>query len=163
MKKTLLIMMLPLLLISCGNVKKRLGLERSQPDEFAVVERAPLTMPPNFNLTPPQPGAQRPQEANPANTAQGLVLGTGTGSTTTTAPADSGASAMPAVPTEPVTSATLDKTADSDLLSDAKISASQPVSNSAAKSSVLKPNAESQRLQQQHINTTISPVMKSPR
>ncbi len=32
------------------------------PDEFAVESRAPLTIPPEFDLRPPQPGAPRPQE-----------------------------------------------------------------------------------------------------
>ena len=63
------------LLAGCGQgVKKSLGLERNQPDEFAVVERAPLTLPPNFDLVPPQPGAPRPQETAPVNTARGLIL-----------------------------------------------------------------------------------------
>ncbi len=55
-------------------VKKTLGLERNMPDEFAVVERAPLTLPPNYDLLPPEPGAARPQEAAPVKTARGLVL-----------------------------------------------------------------------------------------
>ena len=55
-------------------IKKTLGLQRNQPDEFAVVERAPLTLPPNYDLNPPQPGAERPQEAAPVNTARGLIL-----------------------------------------------------------------------------------------
>ena len=32
------------------------------PDEFAVESRAPLTVPPDFDLRPPEPGAPRPQE-----------------------------------------------------------------------------------------------------
>jgi len=31
-------------------------------DEFAVVTKAPLIMPPDYNLRPPRPGAARPQE-----------------------------------------------------------------------------------------------------
>jgi hypothetical protein len=60
---------------ACGQgVKKSLGLERNVPDEFAVVERAPLTLPPNYQLVAPTPGASRPQEVSPTNTARGLVL-----------------------------------------------------------------------------------------
>lgn len=45
-------------LSACGDSTKRvLGLERSAPDEFAVVPRAPLSQPPDFNLRPPRPGA----------------------------------------------------------------------------------------------------------
>lgn len=62
-------------LSACGQgVKKTLGLQRNVPDEFAVVERAPLTLPPNYDLAPPEPGAARPQESAPVNTARGLIL-----------------------------------------------------------------------------------------
>lgn len=65
-----------LMLAGCGSdVKKTLGLERSAPDEFAVVERAPLVVPPNFDLVPPTPGAPRPQDTPVSATAQGLILG----------------------------------------------------------------------------------------
>ena len=33
---------------------------RARPDEFAVQRQAPLVVPPDFALTPPQPGAPRP-------------------------------------------------------------------------------------------------------
>ncbi|MBK5955442.1 hypothetical protein CCR92_15760, partial [Rhodospirillum rubrum] len=46
----------PLALSGCSNAKKSLGLDRQPPDEFKVVTRAPLAMPPDFNLRPPQPG-----------------------------------------------------------------------------------------------------------
>src|SRR5215831_10360831 len=46
----------------CTDLKKAIGLEKSSPDEFAVESRAPLEMPPDFDLRPPQPGASRPQE-----------------------------------------------------------------------------------------------------
>jgi len=46
-----------LLISGCSDLKKAMGLERTSPDEFAVESRAPLTMPPDFNLRPPQPGA----------------------------------------------------------------------------------------------------------
>lgn len=36
--------------------------DRSTPDEFRVVSRAPLEVPPDFALRPPQPGSPRPQE-----------------------------------------------------------------------------------------------------
>lgn len=36
---------------------------RNRPDEFAVARQAPLVIPPDFALRPPQPGAPRPQDA----------------------------------------------------------------------------------------------------
>ena len=42
-------------------LKDDLGFGRQAPDEYQVVERAPLSVPPNFHLRPPRPGALRPQ------------------------------------------------------------------------------------------------------
>jgi hypothetical protein len=64
-----------LALAACSNVKKQLGLEPSPPDEFSVVQRAPLAMPPDYTLRPPRPGAQRPQEQAPTQQAQDAVFG----------------------------------------------------------------------------------------
>lgn len=73
--KSLLLLVPVLALGACSGMKETLGLERTSPDEFAVVERAPLTLPPNYDLVPPQPGTARPQETSPTAAAQGLVLG----------------------------------------------------------------------------------------
>lgn len=70
-----------LLLTGCsGNVERTLGLTRDAPDEFTVETRAPLSMPPDYTLSPPQPGAPRPQEltaqqAAEAALAPGAALG----------------------------------------------------------------------------------------
>jgi hypothetical protein len=55
----LLFLTLPLLLAACadGSVRDTLGLNRDAPDEFTVVSRPPLSVPPEFTLRPPQPGA----------------------------------------------------------------------------------------------------------
>jgi hypothetical protein len=52
------------LLSACGGVREDLGLGRNPPDEFAVVERPPLSMPPDYGLRPPRPGAERPQNVD---------------------------------------------------------------------------------------------------
>lgn len=62
----------------CSNAKKQLGLERNPPDEFAVVKRAPLEMPPEYGLRPPTPGASRPQEQATTDMAREAILGSGT-------------------------------------------------------------------------------------
>jgi hypothetical protein len=64
-----------LALSACGDVREDLGLGRSAPDEFAVVDRAPLSMPPDFTLRPPQPGEQRPQEVDLTQKANNIVFG----------------------------------------------------------------------------------------
>lgn len=62
-------------LSACENARDTLGLTRDAPDEFKVVKRAPLSMPPGYNLMPPQPGAPRPQEQATSETARQAVFG----------------------------------------------------------------------------------------
>jgi hypothetical protein len=52
------------LLAGCGSggLSRTFGLTRDAPDEYTVTTRAPLSMPPDYNLRPPQPGMPRPQE-----------------------------------------------------------------------------------------------------
>ncbi|MCB2108867.1 MAG: DUF3035 domain-containing protein [Rhodobacteraceae bacterium] len=64
-----------LALSGCEDTKRALGIEKSVPDEFAVVSRAPLVMPPDFNLRPPAPGAERPQEGTSEEQAMSVVFG----------------------------------------------------------------------------------------
>lgn len=59
----------------CDNARSALGMEKQAPDEFAVVTRAPLTMPPDYGLRPPSPGAERPQDQNPRSQARAILLG----------------------------------------------------------------------------------------
>lgn len=65
---------LPLVTGGCSNVRETLGLSKQSPDEFKVVSRAPLSMPPDYNLRPPTPGAPRPQEGTPRDQAQQAVF-----------------------------------------------------------------------------------------
>lgn len=65
---------LVLALGACEGVKSQLGLVKSSPDEFRVVSRAPLSLPPEFNLRPPEPGLARPQEGSPTNQARRAVF-----------------------------------------------------------------------------------------
>lgn len=65
---------LPLLLAGCGeDVSRTFGLQRDAPDEFQVTTRAPLSMPPDFALRAPRPGAPRPQEQSGPEAAQAVL------------------------------------------------------------------------------------------
>lgn len=64
-----------LLLGACETVKKQAGVTKSTPDEFRVVKRAPLTLPPDYVLRPPRPGAPRPQELSINDQAAKAVFG----------------------------------------------------------------------------------------
>ena len=50
-------------------------LNRDRPDEFAVQRQAPLVVPPDFNLQPPQPGAPRPSEGSAAAQTLDVLFG----------------------------------------------------------------------------------------
>lgn len=58
-------------LSACG----KNGYDRQRPDEFAVARQAPLTIPPDFTLVPPAPGAARPQEASASSQAVDALFG----------------------------------------------------------------------------------------
>ena len=58
-----------------GDVRQAFGLDRATPDEFAVVPRAPLTLPPDYALRPPAPGAPRPQEDSMRVVARRTIIG----------------------------------------------------------------------------------------
>jgi hypothetical protein len=65
--------LLVLALPGCEGVREQLGLGKRPPDEFAVVTKAPLALPPEFTLRPPKPGAPRPQEQQPSEVARGAL------------------------------------------------------------------------------------------
>jgi hypothetical protein len=68
-----------LALSGCSGVKQMIGLDPQAPDEFTVESRAPLVVPPEYDLRPPQPGAPRPQEASAAAQAQQAINTAGPG------------------------------------------------------------------------------------
>jgi hypothetical protein len=62
--------LVPLGLTGCSAFGNLGGAKKVSPDEFKIVSHSPLTMPPNAELRPPQPGAPRPQELTPADQAK---------------------------------------------------------------------------------------------
>lgn len=81
---SLIICLSALFLSACsGNVKEKIGLDTGSPDEFQVIKRAPLDIPPELArlsnepvaLPKPRPGAPRPQELSAENEAKAAILG----------------------------------------------------------------------------------------
>ncbi len=62
-------------LSGCGTASKALGLGKNSPDEFRVVAKAPLVVPPDYSLRPPRPGEPRPQELQPESAARTALFG----------------------------------------------------------------------------------------
>ncbi len=66
-----------LVLAGCGSgmdLSRSFGLTRDAPDEFTVTTQVPLSMPPNFNVRPPDPGAPRPQQLSEQQQAQEALV-----------------------------------------------------------------------------------------
>lgn len=64
------------LLGGCSDVRQAIGAEKTSPDEFEIRVRKPLSMPREYGLRAPQPGAKRPQATDSRDTARQIVLET---------------------------------------------------------------------------------------
>ncbi len=74
-------------LSACGSsLSDSLGYGKEAPDEFAIVTKAPLVIPPDYSLRPPRPGAPSPRETAPGSLAQAALLGSANGSQGTNGP-----------------------------------------------------------------------------
>ncbi len=62
-------------LAGCQSTSKALGMSKVVPDEFRVVTKAPLVVPPDYSLRPPAPGEPRPQELQPESAARMALIG----------------------------------------------------------------------------------------
>ncbi|MHC4066595.1 MAG: DUF3035 domain-containing protein [Planctomycetota bacterium] len=63
-----------LMLAGCSGVQEQFSLTSTPPDEFKVTTRAPLAVPPDFNLRPPAPGEPRPQEGTATQQAKQVIF-----------------------------------------------------------------------------------------
>lgn len=75
MKKLILGLSLICALSACSINKQSLGLGKNSPDEFVVMKRKPLSMPPDYNLTPPKPGTKSNQQSNTSAEAERILFG----------------------------------------------------------------------------------------
>lgn len=62
-------------LAGCDTIRNAAGMEKSAPDEFAVLTKAPLVIPPDYNLMPPRPGAVPTNQVEPTESAQQTLFG----------------------------------------------------------------------------------------
>lgn len=58
-----------------SGVRQALGAEKNVPDEFRVMTIAPLSVPPEYNLRPPEAGGLRPEDIFPAQQARRAIFG----------------------------------------------------------------------------------------
>lgn len=59
----------------CSSLGRAAGLSASAPDEFRVVTKPPLTVPPEYNLRPPEAGETRPSELSQDRLERTLAFG----------------------------------------------------------------------------------------
>jgi hypothetical protein len=90
------------LLGGCSQFRGALGYDKDPPDEFQVVARAPLALPPNYDLRPPEPGADRPQELSPSESAAERNLGRRSATSSVPAAGSQTGPAVRAAPRAPV-------------------------------------------------------------
>ncbi|GHD56453.1 hypothetical protein GCM10017083_36430 [Thalassobaculum fulvum] len=90
------------LLGGCSQFRGALGYDKDPPDEFQVVARAPLALPPNYDLRPPEPGADRPQELSPSESAAERILGRRSATSSVPAAGSQTGPAVRAAPRAPV-------------------------------------------------------------
>lgn len=64
-----------LALIGCQSIREAAGVVKTPPDEFAVVTKAPLVIPPDYNLRPPKPGAPPTNQSSPTDSAEAALTG----------------------------------------------------------------------------------------
>ncbi|HUO91545.1 MAG TPA: DUF3035 domain-containing protein [Rhizomicrobium sp.] len=61
--------------VGCQDIREAAGVTKTPPDEFAVVTKAPLVIPPDFNLRPPKPGAPPTNQSSPTDSAEAALTG----------------------------------------------------------------------------------------
>ena len=64
-----------LALSGCDTLRDAAGMGKMAPDEFAVLTKAPLVVPPDFNLMPPKPGAAPTNQTDPNESAESALFG----------------------------------------------------------------------------------------
>ena len=76
-KKLIIVMVLslPIFLSGCGSeLAKVLGTDKMPPDEFTILTKPNLIIPPEYNLRPPAEGEVRPTPQQPSRELQALLF-----------------------------------------------------------------------------------------
>ena len=76
-KKFIIVMVisLPIVLTGCGSeLAKVLGTDKLPPDEFTILTKPNLIIPPEYNLRPPAEGEVRPTPQQPSRELQALLF-----------------------------------------------------------------------------------------
>jgi len=73
--RKLLLLLVVLQVVACSQEFKRsVGIVHNSPDEYAVLKNPPLSIPPNFDLIPPQDDTKLSSSSGSVTTAEGPVV-----------------------------------------------------------------------------------------
>ncbi len=145
---------LALSLIGCESIREAAGVTKEPPDEFAVVTKSPLVIPPDFNLRPPKPGAAPTNQSSPTQAAQAALFGDDPGAAAAALPGNfsqeerivlassGGANADPAIRKQIVSDAKAMEATDDSFTNELLFSSPDP-----DKGAPLNADAEAQRIQ----------------
>ena len=67
-------LLLILFLSSCSNSTKTINFKSESPDEFAILRKEPLVIPPNFNLRPPSVKSSNPNLSSRENNLKSAIF-----------------------------------------------------------------------------------------
>ena len=62
-------------LSACGTTTKALGITKNAPNEFNILTKAPLVVPPEYNLRPPQIGTSSAENNYSQKSAREALIG----------------------------------------------------------------------------------------
>ena len=70
-----MVILLPIFLTGCGSeLAKVLGTDKLPPDEFTILTKPNLIIPPEYNLRPPAEGEVRPTPQQPRERTSSIVI-----------------------------------------------------------------------------------------
>ncbi len=78
MRSVFVILSATLLLSGCESFKDTFGFSKKPPDEFSVITKAPLVIPPEFSLRPPRQGESAQKVYSTQEMARAALIGSST-------------------------------------------------------------------------------------
>ncbi|MEM9735423.1 MAG: DUF3035 domain-containing protein [Pseudomonadota bacterium] len=150
-----------------GNPIDALSEKRRGPDEFAVISRAPLAMPPSAQLPTPTPGAASPLDPQPQQAAILALTGGASVPATRAATTSTGEAVLLSSANAAAASSEIRVQLEQDRITAAENEPYEPPSilelisggdeNAVDEATLLDPNDESRRLQSAGINAPVNP------
>ena len=153
----------------CDTIRQAAGQDKQSPDEFAVVTKAPLVIPPDYNLRPPTAGAAPTNQLAPTQAAQAALFSADAATVAASLPptmsageryllANAGVqNADPAIRQEIASDAASTRAADESFTNTLLFGSATPAADPA-----LNADAEARRIDAQKAGGAASPASPAP-